>query len=448
MTDSLAGSHRNVGGSRIGRRAAWSGREVAPVGTHQPEIARASWDEGGFRGNLRPVNQTDVIVIGLGAMGAATAFQLGKRGADVIGIDRYCPPHAFGASSGDTRITRQAIGEGMAYVPLVLRSHEIWREIEAVTGIGILEPTGMLIMQSTSCAVGAHGTADFVGSTVATASAHGIEHQVLNTDQLRSKFPQFNIREDHRGYYEPGGGFVRSEAAIRAQLQLAKHYGAQLKTNEQVLDVRASGSGIEVATDKSTYRADRVVVTAGPWIPGLLPVLRPILRRYRQILYWFEIVDSYEALLPDRFPTFISMSGVAGAPVYGFPAIDGRAGGLKVATEQYDSEAESPDLMERNVGVDETRRMFQNQVRNLIPGVGPNAIRTHACLYTVTPDFDFIIDQAPEMPNVTIVAACSGHGFKHSAAVGESIAQLVTAGRSDVDLSSFRLDRFMSFATP
>jgi sarcosine oxidase len=104
--------------------------------------------------------------------------------------------------------------------------------------------------------------------------------------------------------------------------------------------------------------------------------------------------------------------------------------------------------MERNVGAAETSRMFHNQVRNLIPGLGPNTIRTHACLYTVTPDFDFIIDQAPEMPNVTIVSACSGHGFKHSAAVGESIAQLVTTGRSDLDLSSFGLDRFASFANP
>lgn len=381
-------------------------------------------------------------MIGLGAMGAATAFQLGKRGADVIGIDRYCPPHPLGASWGDTRITRQAIGEGMAYVPLVLRSHEIWRELEAATGASILEPTGMLIMQSASCAVGQHGTADFVGSTLAAARAHGIEHQVLNTDQLRSRFPQFNIREDHRGYYEPGGGFVRPEAAIRAQLQLAKHYGARLETNEQVLDIRVSGSGIEVATDKSTYRADRVVVTAGPWIPELFPVLRPILRRYRQILYWFDVADSYETLLSDRCPTFIWMFSVAGGLLYGFPAIDGRRGGLKIATEQYDVETESVDLMERNVGVDETKRMFHNHVRDLMPALGPNAIRANACLYSVTPDFDFIIDQAPEMSNVTIVSACSGHGFKHSAAVGESIAQLITAGRSDLDLSSFRLDRF------
>jgi sarcosine oxidase len=391
------------------------------------------------------MNQADVIVIGLGAMGAATAFQLSKRGADVISIDRYRPPHAFSASWGDTRITRQAIGEGMAYVPLVLRSHEIWRELEDATGVSILEPTGMLIMQPASWAVSLHGAVDFVGSTVAAARAHSIEHRVLNTDQLRSTFPQFNIREEHRSYYEPGGGFVRSEAAIRAQLQLAKHYGARFKTNEQVLAVGGSGSGIEVATDKSTYRADRVVVTAGPWIPELFPVLRPILRRYRQILYWFEVVDSYETLLSNRFPTFIWMFSVPGAPVYGFPAIDGRGGGLKIATEQYDVETESADLMERNVGVDETKQMFQNHVRDLIPALGPKAIRTSACLYTVTPDFDFIIDQAPEMPNVTIVSACSGHGFKHSAAVGESIAQLVTTGRSDLDLSSFRLDRFPSF---
>src|SRR5262249_17533907 len=162
--------------------------------------------------------------------------------------------------------------------------------------------------------------------------------------------------------------------------------------------------------------ADRVVVTAGPWIPELFPMLRPILRRYRQILYWFEIIDSYEALLPDHLPTFIWVSSVPGALVYGFPAIDGPGGGLKIATEQYDVETESVDLMERNVRAGEAQRMFQSQVRDLIPALGPNAIRTHAALYTVTPDFDFIVDQVPEMPCVTLVSACSGHGFKHSAA--------------------------------
>jgi sarcosine oxidase len=172
---------------------------------------------------LERMDRADVLVVGLGAMGAATAYQLSKSGASVIGIDRYSPPHELGASYGGTRLTRQAVGENGPYVPLILRSNEIWRDLEDLTGENILEQTGGLIMQGASSQFGARGVSDFLASTVNAAKAYGIEHRMLDTEDIRMEFPQFQLAEDHTGYYEPGSGFVRPETAIRAQLQLAKN---------------------------------------------------------------------------------------------------------------------------------------------------------------------------------------------------------------------------------
>jgi sarcosine oxidase len=189
-----------------------------------------------------------------------------------------------------------------------------------------------------------------------------------------------------------------------------------------------------VKTNEDTYYADKLVVAAE---------LQQQLRRYRQVLYWFEITDSYQNFLPHRFPIFIWISGTSSEPLfYGFPAIDGPTGGLKVATEQYIVEEESADSINCNVSADEIQHMFQTWISGRIPALGPKCIKTQVGTYTVTSDFKFIIDYAPATTNVLIVSACSGHGFKHSAAIGESVAQLLTTGRSDKDLSEFALNRF------
>lgn len=385
-----------------------------------------------------------MVVVGLGGMGAATAYQLSKAGVSVIGIDRFVPPHELSASYGNTRISRQAVAEAGPYVPLVLRSHEIWRDLERLTDETILDVTGVLIMQATSSTVGHRGVSDFLASTAAAAKAYGIEHRLLGTDDIRAEFPQFRLDEEHSGYYEPGAGFIRPEAAIRAQLQLAQKHGTVINTDEQVLEIISHTTGVTVRTDKDIYSADMVVVAAGAWIPDLLdiPELQQV-RIYRQVVYWFEITNSYETFLPDRFPVFIWENGTNDELSYGFPAVDGRAGGLKVSAERFVDRAQSADDITRNVSADEIRHMFQTNIYGRIPALGPQCVKAKACMYAVTPDFNFIIDYAPETTNVMIVSACSGHGFKHSAAIGESIAQLITTGQSDNDLTPFTLNRLL-----
>jgi sarcosine oxidase len=387
----------------------------------------------------------DAIVVGLGAAGSATLYQLARRGARVLGIDRFAPPHAFGSSTGETRITRIAVGEGEVYAPLAARSHELWRAIEAETGAELLTVTGALILGSRGSAARHHGVADFVGRTIECARRFGTPHEVLEAAAIAERFPQLGLRGDEVACLEPGAGFVRPERSIAAQLELARRHGASVATGTPVLGLDAAGNGdaVEVRTAEARLLAGQAVVTAGAWLPQLLdPVLAAPFRVYRQVQYWFDVAAVHDRFRPDRFPVFIWMFGDGEHDYfYGFPAIDGPAGGIKLATEQY-ALAVEPDTVDRTVGEAEARAMFARCVAGRLRGVEGRMVRAKACLYTATPDRGFVVDRHPGLPRVLVASACSGHGFKHSAALGEAIAEQVLDGGSRIDLAPFALRRF------
>lgn len=383
----------------------------------------------------------DVIVVGLGAVGAATAYQAAKRGAKVLGIDQFSPPHAMGSSHGDTRITRVAIGEGEQYVPLVRRSHQIWREIEDRTGEELLVVTGGLIISSPARQATTH-VPNFFEKTLATAKRFSIEHEMLAAREMRELFPQFNVSDNEIGYYEPAAGYVRPEACIRAQLALAADHGASLRRNECVRDLAEEGGIVRVRTDAAEYSGRELVVAAGAWLPEFLDA--DLARHFaitRQVMYWFEVeapIEQYEA---PAFPIWIWELQDRTHVIYGFPATDGAAGGIKIATEQY-AETTGPGRSDREVSDEEKRAMYRDLVSPYLPWVGPRCIKALPCLYTATPDFHFVIDRHPRFAHVTIASPCSGHGFKHSAAVGEALAELALQGASTGDLAPFALARF------
>jgi sarcosine oxidase len=367
----------------------------------------------------------DAIVLGLGAMGSATLYQLAKRGLRVIGIDQFSPPHDLGSSHGDTRITRLAIGEGEEYTPLALRSHEIWREIEAQTGADLLTTTGGLVISSTGPRGTCHGT-DFFENTLAAARSFGIRHEILDAAEIRRRFPPFAVRDDEVGYYEYEAGFLRPEACVAAQLQLAGQLGAEIHRGEKALRFTEKQGVVRLHSELGEYRANRLIVTAGPWLPGLLGETwagRFIVRR--QTLYWFAAKNSLAAFQPGRFPVFIWEQAGQAQPIYGFPAIDGPHGGVKIASEQHEA-ATTPETVQREVSPQEAVAMFRAQVAPYFPGLSGECVKAMSCLYTMTADFRFVIEAHPEHPQVTVVSPCSGHGFKHSAAIGERLASLVT----------------------
>ena len=382
----------------------------------------------------------DAIVLGLGAMGSSALYQLAKRGGRVLGIDRFAPPHAMGSSHGDTRVTRKAIGEGDAYVPLVLRSYELWREIEAASGEELLRITGGLWISSAARLAETH-VANFFQNTLAAAKRFDIAHEVLEAREIRRRFPQFNVRDNEKGYYEPEAGFLRPEACVRAQLALAARLGAEAHCNERVEGFTESKGLATVRTDRGEYQAKQLIVCAGPWMGEFLPPeYTRTLKVTRQVSYWFELdlpVQHFEA---PRFPVFIWELQERRHVIYGFPAIDGPQGGLKIATEQYGIET-SAATVEREVSEAEKRTMHENLVAPYVPGLGKKCVKAVACMYTATPDFQFVIDRLPGHAHVIIASACSGHGFKHSAAVGEILAQMAMEGRGTLDIRAFAFDR-------
>lgn len=384
--------------------------------------------------------QPEIIVVGLGAAGAAALYQLSRRGVPALGLDRFAPPHDRGSSHGESRITRQAIGEGEHYVPLVLRAHAIWRELEADSGERLLLACGALMLGAPAAEDGAGG-ADFLETTCRAAERFAIPHERLAPGEVMHRWPQFRLAGDETGYYEPGAGLVFPEHCIAAQLAAAERRGARVVTGWAVRRIEPEGSGLRVTTDDESWTAAGVVVAAGAWLPGLVggPVA-PLVEVRRQVLHWFPPAEP-ESWAPGRSPVFLWRHGPDREDFcYGFPLLPGAAG-VKLATEQLAATTD-PDRVERTVPAAESARFHHRHVAPRLTGLGPAATRAETCLYTVSRDGHFILDRHPDHGRMILVSACSGHGFKHSAAIGEAAAELALGLEPGLDVAAFRLARF------
>jgi sarcosine oxidase len=382
----------------------------------------------------------DVVVVGLGAVGSAVLWQLARRGGGVraVGIDRHHPPHVLGSSHGESRITRLAVGEGLAYAPLVARSHELWRELEALTGDELMLETGGLLLGPREGATCHHGREDFVARTIAVARRRALPHEMLDAAEMAARFPQLGLRGDEVGFLEPTAGLLHPERCVTAQLRLARERGAQVRTGETVLAIEERAGGVELVTDRGRIEAGQVVVAAGAWVGSLVGAVGRLAEVHRQTLHWFEPTEA-AAYAPGRFPVFIWLHGETEEDYfYGFPMLPGSAG-VKVASERYGA-ATDPETVDREVSPAESAELHRRHVAGRLRGVTPRSTRATACLYTVVPGSRFLVDRAPGRERVTVVSACSGHGFKHSAALGEAVAERLLAGASRIDLAPFSLD--------
>jgi sarcosine oxidase len=285
-----------------------------------------------------------------------------------------------------------------------------------------------------------HEQRDFLGSTIAAAREFSIAHEVLAASAVAERFPQFALTGDEVGYYEPGAGYLVPEACVSAQLELAARFGAVLKTGESVRAIRQSNRTTVVDTDRATYTPGTTVIAAGPWLPALMPALSPRLKVRRQVLYWFELADGM-SIKPDQCPIFIWHWGAGPDDVfYGFPEIANSDGSglhsIKIATEQCDT-VTTPDTVDRNVSPAEISKMFATHIAGRIPTVTARCVKASTCLYTNLPGANFLIDRLPDQPDVIVVSACSGHGFKHSAAIGEAVATMALSGATPALLKPF-----------
>ncbi len=376
----------------------------------------------------------DVVVIGLGAMGSAALYQLSKQGLSVLGIDQFDPPHSFGSSYGESRITRQAIGEGVYYTPLVLRANQIWKELEKTTGESLYEHNGMLLL--------AGRDREFLQNTLKAADKFSIEHKLLGTGEVEELFPAIKaVDSDLVYYYEPDAGYLLPEKCIEVQLRLAKNNNASVLTNTKVHEINETVDGITVNIGTEVIACKKVIVTAGPWIKNLLPnELDDALKTSLRTLFWFDIdKDHYDELKPGKLPVILCDDEEY--DFYGFPALAGENGGMKFAVHELGREIEPDEKDAADVEEGLSDKLYQ-YLSKYIKYVKPEVIKSFNCIYTETHDEDFIIDFKPNSKNIIMASACSGHGFKHSAAIGEILAQLAVNGNSDIDITAFRLNRF------
>ena len=376
----------------------------------------------------------DVIVAGLGGMGSATAFHLARRGQRVLGLEQFTPAHDRGSSHGQTRVIRQCYFEHPSYVPLLLHAYEQWRELERESGRSLLALTGGLMMGAPDSEV--------VAGSLRSAREHGLPHEMLDRTEIRRRYPAFQPPEGTVALLEPHAGFVRTESAVEAHLDCAARRGAELHFEEPVLRWRCLPSGgVEVDTPRGTYQAGQLVITPGPWAPNLLADLGVPVTVERQVLLWFQPPDGVAPFLPDRFPVYIWHQAEHLQP-YGFPAVDGPTGGVKIAFfRKPAAEACTPETVDRRVRSDDIEAM-RTSIRAFLPGLDGGFVRGTTCLYTLTPDLHFVIAKHPAHPSVNVACGFSGHGFKFCSAVGNVLADVAVEGRSRFDLSFFSPRRF------
>lgn len=392
----------------------------------------------------------EVLVLGLGAVGAAALYQLARRGARVAGIDQHQPPHALGSSHGETRITRLATGEGDAYVPVVRRSHQIWRALEAASGRTLYTACGGLVLGAPGGRAAAFGRGDFLQRTVARAERHGIRHELLDAATVRRRFPLLEPADHEQGYFEPEAGFVVPEAAIAVQLDQAQRLGATVHTGERVLGLEPQGQRVWVHTERGGQRrshlADRVLLAVGPWLPQLLAEGLPSgaaagwaaqFKVYRQVMFWFDAGPAAAHSRVGRQPVFIWAHGEGEEDsFYGFPAAADGPAMVKVASAQFRATT-TPQTVQRTVDPQEAADFHARRLAGRLALPAAPALDARACLYTVTPDRGFVVEPLPGLPQVLLASACSGHGFKHSAALGEALAERVLGLVPTLDLAPF-----------
>ena len=360
-------------------------------------------------------------------MGSAALWQLARRGVRAIGVDRWAPPHPEGSTHGRTRIIREAYFEHPLYVPLVQRAYAMWDALARESGERLFLATGGLMLGP------ADGT--LVRGALLSARAHGLAHELVDAREVARRYPALTPPPGDVGVIEPRAGLVFPELGVRTMLAAARAAGAEVRVGARVHAWSATPAGVRIATDAGEITARRLVIAAGAWMPALVPELAPSLVVTREMGHWFAPRAHAERFRAERMPILL-WEFARDRFFYSLPDV---GDGFK-ASIHHEGRAIDPDAPREPVTDAETQDV-RALLDRLMPDASGRLLDRNTCLYTNTPDEHFAIGAHPAHASVTLVSACSGHGFKFAPAVGELVAQLALDGGAAFDLAPFAIAR-------
>ena len=373
----------------------------------------------------------DVAVAGLGGIGSAIAAHCASRGASTVGFEQFDPAHDLGASHGKTRMIRKAYFEDPAYVPLVLRAYELWRKLEHEAGEELLRITGVL-------SIGAPKS-EIISGTLRAADRHDLSVKAWSQQEVKRRYPSLQLLPDELAVFEPDGGVLDPERSVRAHLKMAEAGGAKLRFKTTMESWEATDKGVEIRLNDGTQiLARRLVLALGPWFQKTLASLGLPLRVQRNVQAWFSpATNAYES---GRFPAFLVDRAGLAAPLYGFPDF---GDGVKAAFHSL-GELTDPAQLDREIDLGRDVEPIVREMERWMPGATETFREAKPCMYSLTPDGNFVIDRHPAHANVVLCGGFSGHGFKFAPVIGEIGADLALEGGSNHQIEFLSLRRFGS----
>jgi len=355
------------------------------------------------------VNDADVVVVGLGAMGSMALWRLAQKGVDVIGIEQFDIAHSLGSSGGQTRLFRTACFEHPGLGAIARQAQELWRELEQESGKEILTLTGGVMIGPAS--------SELIEGTRAAAQTSGTTVTDLSHGDLAERFPaHINVDPSYVGLWDPEAGVVRPELGITAAIQSAESFGARVLTQTRVAKIEETGNGVEITTDEETLRARAVIVAAGPWLSHLTKT--PPIEPMRVIMTWFN--PWAQPFSTDAFPVFIRHIDEK-RTFWGHGQIDGLPVKIGAPDDPSNLSATNPDTIDRTVHESDLR-VVRDTVSRYVKGIDPNPALSSVCMITLSPDWQFVLGPAEPGSPIILAGGCSGHAFKHAPAIGDYLA--------------------------
>ncbi len=366
----------------------------------------------------------DAIVVGVGGFGSATACELTARGLRVLGLEQFDLCHDRGSSHGETRIIRRAYFEHPDYVPLLDETYQRWEDLQQATGRSLLHRTGLVLSGPRD--------GEAVPGVLLARSLHHVKIEELDLRSATEMFPGLRFPPDTTILFEPDAGYLRVDECVRTFCDESRRYGATLHSGERVEGWSALPGSVRVRTAAADYEAKALVLTAGAWSPQLMPWLQPRLQVLRKTVFWFRIERNVPASLVFYFES------ADGRSFYGLPGL--QSGTVKVGEHSGGRTVEDPSSVDRRLSADDTAAVSEF-VASTLRGVAPQPLRGSVCLYSMSPDGHFFVDQHPDHANVILAAGFSGHGFKFTPVIAAAIADLVTDGRTSLPIAFLGLSR-------